>query len=84
MRWSLSSTRSSEAGTTPSAGANYAQQFVQIDSYVQERLALFNSKKRQKSGRRWGTVHTYAWYQHLGVYRLSGTLRYRASATGVT
>ena len=62
---------------------NSSRKFAQIDSYVQERLALFDSKKRQRPGRRWGS-HTYAWYRASGVYRLTGTVRYAASATGVT
>lgn len=55
---------------------NSSRKFSQIDSYVQERLALFDSKKRQRSGRRWGDVHTLAWFSRLGVHRLSGTVRY--------
>jgi RNA-directed DNA polymerase len=55
---------------------NPSRKFSQIDSYVHERLALFDSKKRQKSGRRWGEVHTNAWYVHCGVHRLSGSVRY--------
>jgi len=55
---------------------NSSKKFSQIDSYVHERLALFDSKKRQKSGRRWGEVHTHAWYVHCGVHRLSGSVRY--------
>jgi hypothetical protein len=55
---------------------NSTRQFSRIDSYVHERLALFDSKKHQKSGRRWGRVHTNAWLQSLGVYHLHGTIRY--------
>ena len=51
---------------------NSAKKFSQIDAYVWERLALFDSKKRQHAGRRWGTDHAYAWATGLGVYRLSG------------
>jgi hypothetical protein len=53
----------------------------QIDAYVWERLALFDSKKRQHAERRWGEEHAYAWVTGLGVYRLSGTIRYTQSAT---
>ncbi len=63
---------------------NSTQKFDQIDCYVHERLALFDSKKHQKSGRRWGTAHTHDWYQRLGVYCLTGTIRYGAPAIGVT
>lgn len=62
---------------------NSARKFSQIDSYVHERLALFDSKKRRKHGRRWGTEHTYAWYCSLAVHRLGGSIRY-VTATGVT
>ncbi len=55
---------------------NSTRQFSRIDSYVKERLALFNSKKHQKSGRRWGRVHTNAWLLSLGVHHLYGTVRY--------
>jgi RNA-directed DNA polymerase len=63
---------------------NSSRKFTQIDSYVQERLALFDSKKRQKHGRRWGLVHTHAWFAELGVHHLSGTIRHSPIATGAT
>jgi group II intron reverse transcriptase/maturase len=63
---------------------NSTKKFVQIDSYVRERLALFDSKKRGKSGRRWGEVHTYAWYKALGVHILSGTVRTGTIARATT
>lgn len=62
---------------------NSAKKFSQIDSYVRERLALFDSKKRQKSGRRW-EVHDVRWFDSIGVYRLSGNVRYVGSATAPT
>jgi len=63
---------------------NSTKKFVQIDSYVHERLALFDSKKHQRPGRRWGTAHAHEWLNTLGVHRLTGTIRYVSSATGVT
>jgi group II intron reverse transcriptase/maturase len=63
---------------------NSARKFSQIDAYVRERLALFDSKRRQKSGRRWGRVHTHEWFGKLGIYRLSGTIRYIRGATATT
>ncbi len=60
---------------------NSARKFSQVDEYVRERLALFDSKKRQKRGRRWGAVHTNAWVTGLGIHRLSRTVRYLSSAT---
>ncbi|MFQ6030859.1 MAG: group II intron reverse transcriptase/maturase, partial [Dehalococcoidia bacterium] len=42
---------------------NSSRMFVQVDSYVHERLALFDSKKRGRSGRGWGERHNAAWLQ---------------------
>ena len=61
-----------------------SRKFSQIDNYLRERLALFDSKKRQRSGRRWGQVHDYAWATRLGVHRLSGMIRTTALAATVT
>src|SRR5205085_5039380 len=45
---------------------NSSRHFSRIDSYVQERLALFDSKKRGRHGRRWGQGgHGRAWYSRL-------------------
>ncbi len=63
---------------------NSSRQFSQIDVYVRERLALFDSKKRGKHGRRWGQVHTTAWHRRLGIFTLSGTVRYIRQATATT
>jgi len=60
------------------------RQFIQIDRYVHERLALFDSKKRRRSGRDWGKSHDTGWYKRLGVFGLYGSLRGEAWATGVT
>ena len=62
---------------------NSSRQFSRIDSYVYERLALFDSKKRGKRGRRWGD-HDHAWHTRLGVFTLSGTVRYIQTATATT
>lgn len=56
---------------------NSARKFSQIDDYVRERLALFDSKKRQKPGRRWGEVHTYAWTVRLRCHAGGGGERPR-------
>jgi RNA-directed DNA polymerase len=54
---------------------NSARKFSTLDSYVHERLALFDGAKRGRSGREWGRRHDGAWFSRLGVYRLSGTVR---------
>jgi RNA-directed DNA polymerase len=63
---------------------NSSRQFSWIDNYVRERLALFDSKKRQKPGRRWGRVHTTAWFARFDIFTLSGTVRYIRTATATT
>jgi group II intron reverse transcriptase/maturase len=63
---------------------NSSRQFSRIDSYVHERLALFDSKKRQKRGRRWAKEHTQAWLSRLGIFSLSGTVRYIREAIATT
>ena len=54
---------------------NSARKFSQIDLYVHERLALFDSKKRGHSGRR-RQEHTNRWLPSLHVVQLSGSVRY--------
>ena len=63
---------------------NASRQFVQIDSYVCERLALFLSKKARRSGRQWGERYTPAFFGRIGVYRLSGTIAGRRAAPTAT
>jgi RNA-directed DNA polymerase len=55
---------------------NSARKFVQIDSYAHERLAILATAKHRRSGRRWATQYNVAWFQRLGVYALSGSVRY--------
>ena len=54
---------------------NSADKFDQIDSYVNERLAILASAKHGLQGRNWATRFTYEWCSRMGVYRLSGTVR---------
>jgi group II intron reverse transcriptase/maturase len=55
---------------------NSTRQFDQVDDYVHDRLALFDSKKRHQRGRRKVVAHPTSWVQALGVHRLSGTISY--------
>ena len=55
---------------------NSARKFMQIDSYVHERLAILATAKHKRSGRRWASQYNVAWFQRLGVYTLSGSVRY--------
>src|SRR6266511_3533447 len=54
---------------------NSAGKFSTIDSYVHERLAIFDSRKHGTHGRRWGKRHDGAWFSRLRVFRLSGNVR---------
>jgi hypothetical protein len=58
---------------------NSSSKFAAIDSYVHERLAKLASAKHGDSGRHWATRFTYGWPSELGVYRLTGTVSYRAA-----
>ena len=55
---------------------NSSRKFGEIDRYVQERLALWWSKKHQKTGRRWKTDFTYKEYKACGVQVLTGNVTY--------
>ncbi len=63
---------------------NSTRVFTQIDSYVHQRLALFDSKKRGRRGPRWANEHNYAWFKGLGVHSLAGSIRWQPAATAVT
>ncbi|WP_327241105.1 group II intron reverse transcriptase/maturase [Streptomyces sp. NBC_01320] len=54
---------------------NSAGKFSTIDSYVHERLAIFDNRKRGIPGRKWGKRHDGAWFARLGAFRLSGNVR---------
>jgi len=55
---------------------NSARKFAAIDGYVHERLAIWTSSKHGRHGRNWQSRYTAAWLARLGVYRLSGRVRY--------
>lgn len=57
-------------------GGNSARKFMQLDSYVHERLAILATAKHRRSGRRWATTYNVAWFQRLGVHTLTGSVRY--------
>ncbi len=54
---------------------NSSRKFSTIDSYVHERLAIFDNTKRGRPGRGWASRHDGDWFKRLGAYRLSGTVR---------
>ena len=58
---------------------NSARKFDEIDRYVHERLAIWATAKHGRHGRNWQHRHTAAWLARLGVYRLSGQVRYETA-----
>lgn len=52
-----------------------ARKATQLRYYIHQRLALFDSYKRRRVGRRW-RVHNQAWFNRLGVYPLTGAGSY--------
>ncbi len=55
---------------------NSSRKFKSIDSYVHERLAILASDKHGRYGRNWASHYNGAWFRRLGVYTLTGTVRY--------
>ena len=55
---------------------NSARKFGQVDSYLHERLAILASAKHGRSGRNWASHYNGDWFRRLGVYTLTGTVRY--------
>ena len=61
---------------------NSARKFALIDSYVHERLAMLASKKHGFTGRRWTTRFKREWLHDLGIYQLTGKVRYGSAHAG--
>ena len=67
------------------AVGNSTRQLQAMDSYVEERLSLFLSKKHGKSGRGWGVRWREEDFRGKGLYQLRGTVRrhvYTVKANG--
>lgn len=55
---------------------NSSAKFGAIDAYVHERVARLASRKHGLRGCNWSDRFTWDWLGHLGIYRLTGTVRY--------
>ncbi len=55
---------------------NSNRKFQAVDSYVHLRMARLASTKHGLHGRNWDTRFTYGWLSDLGIYHLTGTVRY--------
>ena len=58
---------------------NSTAKFGAVDSYVHERMARLASRKHGLRGINWLDRFTWAWLDDLGIYRLTGTVRYPAA-----
>ena len=63
------------------AVGNSSEKFSAVDDYVHLRMARLASTKHGLHGRNWATRFTYGWLTDLGIYRLSGKVRYFGSAS---
>jgi RNA-directed DNA polymerase len=59
---------------------NSSRKFSAVDSYVHLGMARLASVKYGRHGLNWATRFTYGWLTELGIYRLSGTVRYWAAS----
>jgi RNA-directed DNA polymerase len=55
---------------------NSSAKFGAIDAYVHERMARLASRKHGLAGFNWADRFTWVWLGNLGIYRLTGTVRY--------
>lgn len=58
---------------------NSSAKFGAIDAYVHERMARLASRKHALAGVNWSDRFTWDWLGDLGIYRLTGTVRYPAA-----
>jgi group II intron reverse transcriptase/maturase len=55
---------------------NSSAKFGAVDAYVHERVARLASRKHGLRGFNWSDRFTWEWLGDLGIYRLTGTVRY--------
>ncbi|HEV2070674.1 MAG TPA: group II intron maturase-specific domain-containing protein [Acidimicrobiales bacterium] len=56
--------------------ANSSAKFGAVDHYVQKRMARLASRKHGLRGFNWSDRFMWVWLGTLGIYRLTGTVRY--------
>jgi RNA-directed DNA polymerase len=55
---------------------NSSHKFGAVDNYVHQRVAILASRKHGLAGFNWSDRFTWDWLTTLGIYRLTGTVRY--------
>ena len=59
---------------------NSSRQMSQVDDYAAQQIRLYLSKKHQQRGRNWEQYSETILYKQLGLYRLSGTVKWYTTA----
>jgi hypothetical protein len=77
---SLTSTPCCQVGGRTCATATRTRKFAAIDSYVHWRMAKLASVKYATGRRLRASRFTHNWLTDLGIYRLTGTVRYWSAA----
>lgn len=60
---------------------NSNRKFHAVDSYVHLRMARLASTKHGRRGTNLATRYSYRWITGLGIYRLTGAVRYFGTAS---
>lgn len=56
---------------------NAAQKFQQVERYLWQRLVVFENRRRGRKRPHWKQKHhNHAWFRSLGLYSLTGIIRY--------
>jgi group II intron reverse transcriptase/maturase len=58
---------------------NSSKTFDKINSYVHERMSLWQSKKHQMRGRNWKTIFTWEKHKEIGIVIMSGVVYWSSS-----
>ena len=59
---------------------NSSRQLHQVGDYVAQQMRLYLSKKHQQRGRNWEQYTETILYKQMGLYRLSGTVKWYTTA----
>jgi len=55
---------------------NATRKFAQVESYLWQRLVLFQNRRRGRKHPHWVREYNYEWFRSLGIYQLFGRIRY--------
>jgi group II intron reverse transcriptase/maturase len=55
---------------------NSTRKFLHVESYLWQRLVVFQNRRTGKKRPHWKREYNYEWFRSLGLYRLSGIIQY--------